>query len=115
MKKYILSIFVIFTFGLSSAFAQSENSQQKQSDESSSYEDVDSDPRTKSEISAQELPAEVRRDITDNYHNPQILSAYRFTNEGEEAGYLVEVKKGTKKWTIEFDKDGNALNKVNPY
>jgi len=111
----MITIFAFCALGVNLAFGQSDENSQKQSSETSTYEDVDSDPRNKTEISAQELPAEVRRDITDNYHNPQILQAYRFTSEGEEAGFLVEVKKGTKKWTIEFDKDGNALNKVNPY
>ncbi|MDZ7849090.1 MAG: hypothetical protein U5L96_21525 [Owenweeksia sp.] len=68
------------------------------------------DEMEKSEISAEKLPDEVHRDIKNNYHNAEILRAFRVKHEGaEDRGYLVLVKQGSKTWTIKFDSEGNAL------
>ncbi|MGB0176659.1 MAG: hypothetical protein ACPF9D_05815 [Owenweeksia sp.] len=68
----------------------------------------------KTEINAKELPKEVKMDILDNYHAAEIVKAYKSTNGGKLTGYIVEIKKGPKEWTVTYDKDGNPDNKINP-
>ncbi|HBF20373.1 MAG: hypothetical protein CMI36_10160 [Owenweeksia sp.] len=75
------------------------------------YEQKDDD---KVEINAKELPKEVKMDILDNYHAAEIVKAYKTTNGGKLTGYVVEIKKGPKEWTVTYDKDGNPENKINP-
>lgn len=66
------------------------------------------------EIDPSELPEEVDTEVTNNYYNGEITKAYKLMKNGVHTGYLAEVKNGPKKWTLEFDKEGNALNKIEP-
>lgn len=69
---------------------------------------------TKEEINVKKLPKEVTFDITKNYNGAEILKAYKTYIDGEFTGYLVEAKKGDRKWSITYDEKGNAKNKVTP-
>mgnify|MGYP006929321664 CR=1 FL=1 len=68
----------------------------------------------KKEISAKELPKEVKMDILDNYHAAEITKAYKTMNGSKHTGYMVEIKKGPKEWTVTYDAKGNPENKINP-
>ncbi|MEQ9262109.1 MAG: hypothetical protein RLP14_03000 [Owenweeksia sp.] len=96
----ILSLATVSTFG----FALNEISV-------ISFEQNEDD---KTEINAKELPKEVKMDILDNYHAAEIIKAYKTTNGGKHTGYMVEIKKGPKEWTVTYDKNGNPENKINP-
>lgn len=111
MRKLItITSICLFTCMGTTALAQNEPTKQEKPKQEYRMENDEK----KVEISAMELPEEARRDIVDNYHNGEILKAYKITRDGEMNGYLAEVKKGPKVWYIRFDKDGNAENKVNP-
>ncbi len=114
MARITLLVIALFFLGMGSIQAQSERSKQATTTQQDQEYDLDKDPRDKRSIPPRELPAEARRDIIDNYHNPEILRVFKLVDGQKTTGYLVEVKKGPKKWTIEFDDRGNSVNKINP-
>jgi predicted nucleic acid-binding Zn-ribbon protein len=65
-------------------------------------------------IEPAELPKEVHEEVLRNYYNGEITEAFKIMREGKVKGYIAEVKNGPKKWTLEFDETGNALNKITP-
>ena len=65
-------------------------------------------------IEPAELPKEVHEEVLKNYYNGEITEAFKIMREGKVKGYIAEVKNGPKKWTLEFDETGNALNKITP-
>lgn len=110
MKKYFLPLAI--TIGLFS-FSISEVTARDSFNPATFMADDQSDER-KEEINPRDLPEEARMDIVDNYHNAKILKAYKLLRNGKFVGYLVDVQKGPKNWTIKYDVDGNPLNKINP-
>lgn len=67
------------------------------------------------EISPEKLPEEVHRDILENFHHAEIVKAYKVWQPGaKEHEFWVDVKQGPKRWSLQFDANGNAINKVNP-
>lgn len=111
MKSFI-PIFAICIFCFASADLSAQNEPTKQETPKEEFRMEDNE--TKEEINPIELPDEARRDIVDNYHNGEILKAYKIIHGGKMIGYLAEVKKGPKTWYVRFDKDGNAENKITP-
>ncbi len=75
---------------------------------------VEQEKETKEEINVKKLPKEVTFDITKNYNGAEILEAYKTYVDGDFTGYLVEAKKGDRKWSITYDAKGNPKNKVTP-
>ena len=65
-------------------------------------------------IEPSELPKEVHEEVLKNYYHGEITEAYKLMKDGKLTGYLAEVKNGPETWTLEFDKTGNALNKILP-
>jgi hypothetical protein len=67
------------------------------------------------EINPDKLPEEVKQDIIENFHNAEIVKAYKVWHPGAKRHeFWVDVKQGPKKWSLQFDADGNAINKINP-
>ena len=111
MKKLtILSILVFGSFGLLANVSVDANSGFKAIQSYDQSADME-----KTEISPNQLPKEIHKEIVDSYHHAKIQKAWTINHRmAEEKGYLVEVKQGPKVWTIEFDHEGNPVNKVNP-
>ncbi len=65
-------------------------------------------------IEPAELPKEVHEEVLKSYYNGEITQAYKLMKDGKLTGYLAEVQHGPEKWTLEFDKTGNILNKIIP-
>ena len=67
------------------------------------------------EIKPEKLPEEIKKDIIENFHNAEIVKAFKVWKPGAKRHeYWVDVKQGPKKWSLQFDADGNAINKINP-
>lgn len=67
------------------------------------------------EIKPEKLPEEIKKDILENFHNAEIIKAYKVWHPGAKRHeYWVDVRQGPKKWSLQFDADGNAINKINP-
>ncbi len=103
MKTFAFSCFLALSFSLSAievppAFKQG----------------IYQNKETKKEINAKKLPKEVTFDITKNYNGAKILKAYERYRGEEMIGYIVEIEKVDKKWTLTYDDKGNPENKVTP-
>lgn len=67
------------------------------------------------EISIEKLPEKIRKNIADNFQNAKIVKAYKVWRPGSKKHeYWVDVLQGRKKWSLQFDDEGNAINKENP-
>ncbi len=118
MKTFVLTFILAFSFSSINALGQSKKDRAEDANmkkESVMQQETPPQPEVvKVEISNSELPDEVFIEVRDNYYNGDIIKAYKLMDNGKLTGYVAEVKNGPKKWTLEFDKNGNAVNKIVP-